>query len=445
MGKEADKDGVAWQRAKHQQGGLLEDGGDNNTFLTTSDQSSRTFISTRSSQRKQYMDERVNGQPGLDHNPAEAPSTPAQAPTAPSAASSTIKMLRSILPKEHRRSKSKDLGRVPSNTTTQMVPLLPPDHPHSTTQHTEDGRSSRRSKKEDASPHKRSKSSVSLRSLGRDKEKDKERKSRKEREKEKQNQRTANDDDNRDGRTRMKKTKSSTSLRGLFGKMNRSSKDLGDTVHDKENLSPPLSAVEPTVTSLWPQNPPVSQQLDAEIDRYTPRDYSPSKQRDFSAYGQPALSRPSSSGRPKSMVIPGSISFLDMLNRPTSRDQERDRAQLDSRRSNNSRGSRESFDEGKQSFGRKVSSSSNERPAPKSLVNMPKRGPRVMAAVAAFDEKARENAIPKDDQKLDPKTVDAAFEAVLVSSVSLPVYMCHLLILRIPATSRRTCVKRCVP
>ena len=365
-----------------------------------------------SSLRRQFMDERVNGQAAVDYNPAEAPSAPAHAPPT---ASSTIKMLRSILPKEHRRSKSKDLGRVTSNTTTQMVPLLPPDHPHSITQSTEDDRPSRQSKKENAPPHKRSKSTVSLRSLGRDKEKDKERKSRKEREKEKQSQRATNDSDNRDGRTRMKKTKSSTSLRGLLGKMNRSSKDLSDTVHDKENLSPPLSAVEPTTNSLWPQNPPVAQHLDAEIDRYTPRDYTPSKQRDFSAYGQPALSRPSSSGRPKSMVIPGSTSFLDMFNRPTSRDHHRDRTQLDSRRSNNSRGSRESLEDGKQSFGRKVSSSSNERPAPKPLANMPKRGPRVMAAVAAFDEKARESGAAKDGQKLDPKTVDAAFEAVLVN------------------------------
>lgn len=40
-----------------------------------------------------------------------------------------------------------------------------------------------------------------------------------------------------------------------------------------------------------------------------------------------------------------------------------------------------------------------------------------MAAVAAFDEKAREGVPLKDEQKLDPKTVDAAFEAVLVSSL----------------------------
>jgi hypothetical protein len=365
----------------------------------------------------QYMDERVDGQAGVDHKPV-APSALASAPSASaSAPSSTIKMLKSILPKEHRRSKSKDLGRVTSNTTTHMVPLLPPDHPHSTTMSAEDDRAGRQSKKENAPPHKRSKSSVSLRSLGRDKEKDKERKSRKEREKEKQAQRSTTDHDNRDGRSRMSKKKSSTSLRGLLGKMNRSSKDLSDTVHDKENLSPPLSALEPTTTSLWPQNPPVAQQLDAEIDRYTPKDYSPSKQRDFSAYGQPVLSRPSSSGRPKSLVIPGSTSFLDMFNRPISRD--RDRPQLDSRRSNNSRDSHESYGESKQSFDRKASSSSNERPAPKSLANMPKRGPRVMAAVAAFDEKAREGVITKDDQKLDLKTVDAAFEAVLVSLSSL--------------------------
>ncbi|KEQ96044.1 hypothetical protein AUEXF2481DRAFT_28756 [Aureobasidium subglaciale EXF-2481] len=325
-------------------------------------------------------------------------------------------MLKSILPKEHRRSKSKDLGRVTSNTTTQMVPLLPPDHPHSATQPTEDSRSSRQAKKENAPPHKRSKSSVSLRSLGRDKDKDKERKSRKEREKEKQSQRGANDQDCRDGRTRMKKTKSSTSLRGLLGKMNRSSKDLSDTVHDKENLSPPTSALEPSASPSWPQHPPIMQQppsVDAEIDRYTPKDYSPSKQRDFSAYGQPVLSRPLSSGRPKSLVIPGSMSFLDALNRPISR--ERDRTQLGSRGSDHSQGSRGSLEGAKQSFDRKVSSSSNERPAPKPLANVPKRGPRVMAAVAAFDEKARENGATLEEQKLDARTVDTAFEAVLDS------------------------------
>jgi hypothetical protein len=392
-------------------------GGDNNTILSASDQSSCPFTSTSSSLRRLYMDGRVYGHPAVDYNSAAAPSIASAGP----APSSTIKMLKSILPKEHRRSKSRDIGRVTSNTTTQMVPLLPPDHPHSATMSTEDGRSSRQPNKDTAPPQKRSKSTVSLRSLGRDKEKDKERKSRKERKEEKQSQRSTNDHDNRDGRSRMNKKKSSTSLRGLLGKMNRSSKDLSDTVHDKENLSPPLSAQDPTTSSLWPQNAPVSQHLDAEIDRYTPKDYSPSKQRDFSAYGQPALSRPSSSGRPKSMVIPGSTSFLDMLNRPTSRD--RDRAQLDSRRSNNSRGSRESFEDAKHASNRKVSSSSNERPVPKSLVNMPKRGPRVMAAVAAFDEKAREGVLAKDDQKLDLKTVDAAFEAVLVSS-SLRIYDC---------------------
>ncbi|KAI4728706.1 hypothetical protein E4T49_03421 [Aureobasidium sp. EXF-10728] len=346
------------------------------------------------------MDERVNGQAGVEHYPYQA------------APSSTIKMLKSILPKEHRRSKSKDLGRVASNTptTTQMVPLLPPDHPHSGSQSTEDGRAGRQAKKENAPPHKRSKSTVSLRSLGRDKEKDKEKKSRKEREKEKQTQRATNDHDTRKS---MKKTKSSTSLRGLFGKMNRSSKDLSDTVHDKENQSPPPSAVEPTTSSVWPQNPPALQQLDAEIDRYTPKDYTPSKQRDFSAYGQPALTRPSSSGRPKSLVMPGTTSFLDILNRPISRD--RERAQMDSRGSTYSRGSRGSFEDGKHSFDRKVSSSSNERPAPKPLANIPKRGPRVMAAVAAFDEKARESVTSREEPKLDPKTVDAAFEAVLDS------------------------------
>lgn len=336
-------------------------------------------------------------------------------------------MLKSILPKEHRRSKSKDLGRVTSNTQTQMVPLLPPDHPHATaTQSSQDDRSSRQSKKENAPPHKRSKSSVSIRSLGRDKDRDKERKSRKDKEKDKAQQ-PVEDAENRTARSRMKKTKSSTSLRGLLGKMNRSSKDLSDTMHDKENQSPPDSALDPSDAPAWPTSP--HRQPEAEIDRYTPKDYTPSKQRDFSAYGQPALQRPPSAGRPKSMVIPGSSSFFDVLSRPGSRDKER--AQLGSRGSDRSHGSREGFETGKQSFDRKVSSSSNERPAPKPLVNMPKRGPRVMAAVAAFDEKARENTISKEEPRLDPKLVDAEFEAVLVRLD--PFYIAFL---RLTATSQ---------
>lgn len=65
---------------------------------------------------------------------------------------------------------------------------------------------------------------------------------------------------------------------------------------------------------------------------------------------------------------------------------------------------------------RKVSSSSNEQPAPKKGLTIAKRGSRVMAAVAALNSKAKESTGQSTfEPKLDPKEVDTAFEAVLDS------------------------------
>lgn len=65
---------------------------------------------------------------------------------------------------------------------------------------------------------------------------------------------------------------------------------------------------------------------------------------------------------------------------------------------------------------RKTSGSSAEQPA-KEKLSIVKRGGRVMAAVAAFQGKKSDLPSPKEkeDVPLDPKAVDAAFEAVLDS------------------------------
>lgn len=368
----------------------------------------------------------------------------------------TSRVLRSImLNKDHQRhglqrTATNERDVMMENFNTQSVPLLPPDHPHAEPRVVdEDARSGRRSRKENVEPHKRSKSTVSLRSLGRSKDgdKDKDKKSRKER------QAQADIDE---GRKKPKKTKSTTSLRGLLTK-SRSSKNLkqdAQVQHDKENLTP-----ESVDTPIWSQfattddttesNQDQPKHIQDEIARYTPRDYTPSKQRDFAApptlsrpvsssrpelFIRPATSdrpqssdrpsssgRPSSSSRPKSALLPTSTSFGDALARKISghRSQHQpsggDRARPPSSSSKESQ--RPSIEHSTSYFqyytDRNVSNSSTEQ-GPSNPLKIAKRGSRVMAAVAALNGKANQTVPLKGEAKLDPKAVDADFEAVLV-------------------------------
>ncbi|KAF2841775.1 hypothetical protein M501DRAFT_967668 [Patellaria atrata CBS 101060] len=93
---------------------------------------------------------------------------------------------------------------------------------------------------------------------------------------------------------KMKKTKSSTSIAGMFIK-SKPSKETKEGPKDKENTTPPRSGVDTPHTPIWaqfatqqfpntstttiPLNDRIS--IDDEIARYTPQDYSPSKQRNF--------------------------------------------------------------------------------------------------------------------------------------------------------------------
>lgn len=238
-----------------------------------------------------------------------------------------------------------------------------------------------------------------------------------------------------------KKSKSSTSLSAMFGKMNRSSKDLSTYAaqaptrpRDKENTSPPSSASGPMETPIWaqyasntakPSSRPVSRDskstnnIQDEIAKYTPVDYSPSKQRNFQGpLDQPSL-RPAVKARPQSTYVQPTESFVEAVGRRVSGA----RASLDIRRSEDSgrRLSKEhrriSIDKPvlkRASTDRKVSGSSTEQAAPKDRLNITKRGGRVMAAVAAWQGKGKDPA-GKPEAALDPKDVDKAFEAVLDS------------------------------
>jgi hypothetical protein len=234
----------------------------------------------------------------------------------------------------------------------------------------------------------------------------------------------------------MKKSKSSTSLSALLSrpKSSKGSKpEDSPRKKDKENRTPPNSATaapppiwaqfasqqkqEWTSTTKIPLND--RSDLTDEIALYTPRDYSPSKQRNFHEYEQPTLSRKlEPKPRPKSAFIPSGpptnpyAGTLVGLRKPS----------LERSRwcPNNDGNDRRSSSETK---------SSNRRPSlehknisedcSKPGVTMNKRGSRVMAAVAAFNGKSREP--PQEpikeiqEIKLDVKAIENAFESLLVS------------------------------
>ena len=244
---------------------------------------------------------------------------------------------------------------------------------------------------------------------------------------------------------KMNKSKSSTSISAILSRP-RSSKGLrADDAHrqkDKENQTPPSSAgmssppiwaqfatqgfEESSHTTRIPLNDQYS--VEEEVALYTPRDYSPSKQRNFEDHQQPTLSRRAESKvRPKSECIgpgPTSASFAETV--AGLRKYGRDKGQGDV--SNQQRQTGQATDAG----GRMLAEGIHLSERPSSVGNQkvnndsadsalptPKRGSRVMAAVAAFNGKAK--ALPKEPLKdtetvqLDPKAIENAFESLLVS------------------------------
>lgn len=234
-----------------------------------------------------------------------------------------------------------------------------------------------------------------------------------------------------------KKSKSSTNLSAAFAKLNRSSKDLSaQDPGDKENTTPPSSSNGPADTPIWAQfasngtpssrpstrDSKSSNNIQDEIEKYTPQNYSPSKQRNFNgSFDQPSL-RPTLRSRPQSAFILGADSVAAALGRRASVS----RSSTDGRRSEDV-GRRQSRDQqGRRDSGnravlaksgitdRKVSGSSTEQVPLKERLNIAKRGGRVMAAVAALQGKSKTEPA-RDEPQLDPKAVDEAFEAVLIS------------------------------
>jgi hypothetical protein len=238
-----------------------------------------------------------------------------------------------------------------------------------------------------------------------------------------------------------KKKKSTTSLASMFTKARSRDRSPVKQSRDKENTTPPNSANSPaplrvpiwaefssqqeaTSTSKVPLNDQ-RRSIQHEIALYTPQDYSPSKQRDFFEYGQPGLyQRPATKERPKSMYAPPTTSTTSLLD-TFSRKKSNERVPLSDTKGNEGR-TRESSPT-KPTRARPVLTRASTDTGSKESVVKPMAPPppppaakkpnRVMAAVAAFNGKAKQTdvvATPASPTKLDPKVVDAEFEVVLV-------------------------------
>lgn len=316
--------------------------------------------------------------------------------------------------------------------------FLPPDHPHNGQQAKELERNSdsvRSPQKpievyEDGSKglglQKRTKSSVSLRSLMSN---------------EKVKSHKSSSPEKKDGR-RPKKTKSSTGLSALFSK-SKSSTDLildaTPQTKDKENTTPPstANAAPPPIWAQFASQPfeghtstkvPLNDARDIaeEIALCTPAEYSPSKGRNFMDYQAPTLARVETKPRPKSGLLPSSASkstFTETISGLRKRGYDKISSQPLSAQE-------------KARSGVDYQRPFSEKTAPSQQANTEKqrksedvgvdsvavkRGSRIMAAVAAFNGKSQNSDVPKDivnktqEPPLDPKAIETAFESLLVS------------------------------
>jgi hypothetical protein len=374
--------------------------------------------------------------------------------------SSVLKSI--IAPKSHKRTPSDGLAlkKNPSANppympaSTMQAPLLPPDHPHSAIRaatRTENvplnPPSLQKGPDASSSPkkslHKKTLSSVSLRSLAKKEDKDTGMGVGK---KSTDTRRPRPEDITGD---KPKKTKSSTNLAAMFGKGRSRSRSPvkqqpRDGEGDQENTTPPSSANAnahaPPRTPIWaefssdtPQQDaatttskvPLNDQrgsLEEEIAMYTPQQYSPSKQRNFFDYGQPSLQkqkRPATKERPKSLVEPKSTSTTSLLE-TFSRKKTNDRVPLSDTKGNEGRIKESTSSKSippRPTMGRAGTDTSRKNEPARSAtepVTAAKKPNRVMAAVAAFNGKSRQMEAPTSPVKLDPRTVDAEFEVVLV-------------------------------
>lgn len=348
----------------------------------------------------------------------------------------------------------KDTGRPRSSQAAMSsVPMLPPDHPHSqrvlgeihnqpstptTPRKSKDGKSK--------SLHRKTISTVSLRSLGKGQERSKD----DTKDEQREQSRSRSED-------KMKKPKSSTSLSAVFSKAKTPKKRSTTPTKDKENTTPPPSDAPGNHAPIWAEfssqkpaedyrdittatNVPVQRDLEHEIALYTPSVYSPSKQRNFCDWEKPVLQqrRPSASSqqrrpsvsstrpssRPNSWYLPKSTSshsFVETLSKKMGDDKKHTLGGKAQTFVDNWKGRGESRrPSGEESTLRRGNSQKQKADEEKKHMETAltsKRGSRVMAAVAAINGRGPRE--PEPESPVDQEKIDAEFEAVLVSEALL--------------------------
>ncbi|PGG99972.1 hypothetical protein AJ80_09258 [Polytolypa hystricis UAMH7299] len=313
-------------------------------------------------------------------------------------------VFRSFMPsRKHKKSTSVNDIAISQRPKSMAASMLPPDHPHSHSHRPLAERdlpnaSSVQWKAGYKGPagglHKKTKSSVSLKSLLMDK--DKKGSSSKDR----------NNVDDGTASYKPKKSKSSTSLSGIFRRPQRDRKgEAGRKEKDKENTAPQHTA-ENEAFPIWSQYPTEEQEdqysrrygprnersLDEEMSLYTPKGYSPSKQRNFFDFHQPVLTK-RKEVRPRPMsdyISSGSFSSKSIL-----------------ASGGHSRQSSRGSHDGPISKPRHPSTE-----VEKSSEAGGKRGSRVMAVINAFN--AKEKATQPATEG-DIGDIDSAFEELLDS------------------------------
>lgn len=370
--------------------------------------------------------------------------------------------LKSIVgPRNHRRNpsevkvpspKKKENTRPASMIVSGQTSFLPPDHPHAFQQQSEPPKPRDNVRSSPTKPvkvyedddrgfglHKRTKSAVSLKSLiGNDKVKAPK----------------AASPEKQLGK-KPKKSKSSTSLSALLSrpKSSKSSKDeSSDQPKDKENQTPPNTdhmapppiwaqfSSQPSQDHGVPTNVPLNDADDLahEVALYTPQEYSPSKQRNFGDYERPTLSRGlETRSRPKSAILPSApstASFTETLSKLRKRSHDKgqppeDQPHLSTRTENRwSSGERKLFSRRTSAEQQRQSEDSLEQDSMKH-----KQSSRVMAAVAAYNDKSQSDirplsALKTQEPPLDPAAINNAFEELLVGQQLMPQTQANLAI-----------------
>lgn len=208
-----------------------------------------------------------------------------------------------------------------------------------------------------------------------------------------------------------KKAKSSNSLSAILKRSQRGRKDGSKQSRDKENRSP-TDLIDNMPSPMWSQDSsslhkePISRSranstaemrriVADEVSLYTPKGYGPSQQRNFCDYHQPSLAKPNESKpRPKSDILTGNRKVKDLFGVQRASSGESDPfAHFDSGSS-----------KGRSPSPRKIS-------PPGTAKEEPKRLSRVQAAISVFNAKERDAEV---HQHLNSKDLESEFEKLLV-------------------------------